>query len=211
MLNQTTEPQEIFSVLKGVLRLEDAFTMWQRDSNHDLLVEVSATIISMELKENKAIFKLSEQAQIDSNFPLYFAVKNRQIVFKLESVSVKEGIIECTLPESLKYRERRKHKRTKIRRNVIKEMELIFSVKDVGNQEKIISRLVDFSEGGACFVFSKETLKRIDLTKLIMIRSLASDIDLNADKALVVNTRRFKGMTIGHEELYSVGIMFVYS
>lgn len=213
MLNQTTEHFEICSILNSTLRLQNAFTIWQRDDTGNLLFEVEGTLLELEGKEDKILFQIPSGIQVEPKLPLFFVVKSNHIVFKVFRISQLGSILDTSLPDSLKYRERRKHRRTKIKRNEIKEVEVTFKLKEVGEDEcqfaKVISRLENMSDGGACFTISKDTLGKMDLGASIEIRSLARDISLASDKGHVVNTRQCKGMTLSHEEMYAVGIAFI--
>lgn len=215
MLRTTKNPKEIISILKEVFEVDGAFTIWQRDDSKVISSQSIGTLVSLEEELGDVVFKLHDSFELDESKGVFLAVQSSQLVFRLETPIVVDGVLRCTLPDSIRYRERRKHLRTKVKRSESKEVELTFAIKKEldtdEKQRRIVSKLIDVSDGGACFVVSKETLALIDIKSIFYIKSLSSDVTINARKGMIVNARKYKGPSMGYDEMYSVGVMFLES
>ena len=209
MIRHTVNTLEIISVLKELQGSKRSFTIWQRNSVKELLFQVKATLLRI-TEDGEMTFKVDDPLGVVIDSEVFFAVESSLIVYKSVKIQVKEGLLFCELPDELKYKERRKSIRRRMKKREHKEIEIVFSSnKSEEGEKKIVTKLIDISEGGARFLISRETIETINLQETFHIKSLADDIVINYDKGVIVSAKLHKGQTIGHGELYSVGVMFV--
>lgn len=209
MIRHTVDTLEIISVLKELQGTKKSFTIWQRNAQNALLFQIKATLLKI-TEEGKMTFKIDDPLSVVLNSEVFFAVESSLIVYKSVEISIKGDVLFCELPDELKYKERRQHSRRRMKKRELKEIEVIFSSTDEEEErKKIITRLVDISDGGARFLISRETIETIKLQETFEIKSLSDDIEISSERGVIVSAKLHKGQTMGHGELYSVGVMFV--
>lgn len=212
MIKHAVHENEIISVISSTLKVENHFTIWQRDKVGNLLFQIKGTLISLS-RDGHLSFKL-DQSNIDClNFDIYFAAEKASVVYKCKKINIEDDYLHCNIPAEVKYMERRKHKRRKMKKKELKEVEVLCKLKpefaDKEARKKLISRFIDISDSGACFYLTKESIDMIDIEDKIYLTSLCHDIKLDQEKAVVVNIRKVKRMTMSLEEMYAVGVMFI--
>ncbi len=200
---------EIRSLLLTALTDDSSFTVWQRGANSEILFQAKARIEELS-EQGMMVFSLSEITGEMNNSELYFAKEDSTIIFKTIKIRTKDNLIAVALPTEAKYKERRRHERTRFKIHERKDIEIVFpkQLKDADEKLLINSQLLDISESGACFLVSKETLQKIDLEIIFKIKSLTG-LKLCGEKAKIMNTRRYKGPTLSQGEFYALGVMFI--
>lgn len=212
MIKHAINKSEILSVIDSTLAVENHFTIWQRGENEELVFQLKGTLLSVS-DSGLLIFKLSEKDYNLNQSEIFFAADKASVVYKSRQYAKEGDFLHCELPDEIKYMERRRHRRTKMKKNEFKQVEILCHLKpeysNKGVNKKLMSRFIDISESGACFYLTKESLDMMDLESKIYLTSLSQDIKLELEIAMIVNVRKVKPMTMSLEEMYAVGVMFV--
>lgn len=210
-IRYTCSELEMISILKDLLKVKDLFTVWKRDEAKKIIFQIDATILSINMG-GEITLQLNDIDDFQTKGDIYIAAEGGQVVFKLDILYVSEMIVVCNLPIEMKYIDRRKSARKKIKKEKAQDFELSFQSKfesELNQPHRVVSELIDISDTGASFAISKETLTEMDTTKEIVLRSLSPRDSLSENtKAQIKNSRKYKPMTMGHEAIYAIGVQF---
>jgi hypothetical protein len=206
---QANKEDEIRSILLEALALGKEFIIWSRTADDELDFKITATLDAIsETGSLKFILKSPLTQELAKD--LYFAVNDYSIIFKQNEISLRDDVLLVKLPFGAKYRERRRHPRTKFKIHERKDIEVKFRQmkSGAGHSLTIVSQLLDISESGAKFLISKETLIKINPKVHFNIKSLTS-INIKFTKAKIMNASSYKGATLSQGEFFAVGIVFI--
>ena len=210
-LKHTCNELEMVSILKGSVRIPNLFTIWKRNPEGKIIFQTRATLLSVN-DFREATFALNEADSENSQGETFIASDGGNIIYRLGEIKLRKKVILANLPYEMKYQDRRLTPRTKLKRNDQKSFELTYTRNlffNGDNERVVVSKLLDFSDGGACLYLSKQTLSDIDVSKEMYIKSLSPEVEVSTSKAMLMNARKHKGMTMGHDEMFAVGVMYV--
>ena len=202
LLVHSEDPVEIKSILLEAHSCKKEFIVWQRNAEGKVLFQGTGQLIKIASSGSLQFEILKVELGSIHEIETFFATEDSGTIFKSIHVKIKsENKLNALLPSEAKYRDRRKHERTVFKASDQKEVEV-----QLDNQ-KIHSKIIDFSESGACFLVSKTTLKNIELDSTVLITSLTS-FEITHKRAKVMNARNYNNPTLSHEEFYAIGVMF---
>lgn len=202
---------EIKSLLLSAMTEETNFTIWQRETKTNEVIFQAKGKLTELSNQGLLAFSINDMTGAINGAELFFALEDSSVFFKSIKLKLTETGLLVAIPTEAKYKERRRHERTKFKIQERKDIEILFPKKvQEQSEEKILvnSQLIDLSESGACFIVSKETLQKINIDLTFYIRSL-TNVKLGGQKAKVMNARKYKGPTLSQGEFYALGVMFL--
>ena len=199
---------EVRSVLMDALAGKKSFVIWQRNDDEEVTFKVNG---HLETITEKSIMKFRFEGQIPlaRNVDTFFAIEDSTLIFKVDRIMINDGLIYAALPEEAKYRERRRHERKRFKSKDIKQVEINFTFKDNNPGDSVVSRVIDVSESGICFLITKETLSLIDAKEVFDVNAISNDLGFKVEKAKIMNARVYKGQSMSKGEFYALGVMFI--
>jgi hypothetical protein len=200
ILKESESDPETKSILLEAKDSQKSFVIWQWVQSGEFSFKASGKMLEIAADGGLELSVLSVEMGTLSMDETFFATDDNSTIFKSSTLKLRGKIISQK-PSSARYRDRRKHARIVFKGNKLKDVEVRFG------DEIIKSKLVDISEGGACFLVSKSTLKHIEINSTILLKSLTS-FKIDSSRAKVVNARNYNSPTLKHEEFYAIGVVF---
>lgn len=210
MIREAKSIDEIKSLLMTAMTDESTFTIWQRDAEtNDVTFQVKGKLTELSAQGMLAFAITDVKGKVDG-IELFFALEDSSVFFKSLKLKMTETGLVVALPTEAKYKERRRHERTRFKIHERKDIEIMFPRRVQQDEDKLLinSQLIDISESGACFLVSKETLQNINIDLIFAIKSL-TNLKLGGEKAKIMNARRYRGATLSQGEFYALGVMFI--
>lgn len=208
LLRTSNNRDEIVRNLKIKLSSSKKITLWQKDelgnrSNFtDLLFDV--------FFESEGVFTLNAPSsfmrQLDLSKDIYLHLEDYDYSFKTKPAIDQKFNITFQIPRELNMKELRKYPRKYYELDDKMYVEVVFAGRDRNNVKELITLrcpLINISQGGACIVISKETIKKININAGLFVRYTA-----RFNKAMIRNARLILKKNYACDECFAIGVEF---
>ena len=208
LLRTSRNRAEIVANIRSKLCSSKKVTIWQKDElgnrKHFSQFEID------EIFEEEGVFTLSTLCifvkEFDQKEDIFMLLENNDFTFKTKIAHDQKQMATFQIPKELNLKELRAYPRKYFKFEDKKHVEVVFVTKSKNNAAKPLSLscpIINLSQGGACIVITRETIKNIDVEAGVLIK-----ITTQFNKAIIRNARIFLRESLSHEDRFAIGLEF---
>ena len=199
------DQQEIIDRLKTKIRTSKKIALWQLDDSGEKIHQNNLEFEFIYEEEDVFTLKVPNSflRRLDCDREVFVILEDQHYTFKTK-IAVNQKInATFEIPKEVQIEELRAYPRKSFKLTDKMYVEVVFAGKGRKRTFSLTCPLISISQGGACIVLNRETIKSIDVQAGLLIK-YASDFN----KAAVKNARVFLKKTMSHDEYFALGIEF---
>lgn len=205
LLRTTSDQTEIIHQLKSKIRSSKKICLWQLDDSGE---KIHLNNLEFEfIYEEEGVFTLKTSnsflRRLDCDKEVFILLDDHQYTFKTK-ISINQKLSATfDIPSEVQIEELRAYPRKSYKLSDKMYVEVVFAGKGRKRTFSLTCPLISISQGGACIVLNRETIKAIDVQAGLLIKYTS---DFN--KAAIRNARVLLKKTMNHDEYFALGIEF---
>jgi hypothetical protein len=204
-LRTTNDQTEIIHRLKTKIRSSKKICLWQIDDSGEKIHQNNLEFEYIYEEEGVFTLKTSNSflRRLESDKEVFILLDDQQYTFKTK-ISINQKLSATfDIPTEVQIEELRAYPRKSYKLSDKMYVEVVFAGKDRKRTFSLTCPLISISQGGACIVLNRETIKAIDIQAGLLIKYTS---DFN--KAAIRNARILLKKTMNHDEYFALGIEF---